>query len=66
MSIVLLSILVMAASMSAMVLGVVLAGRPLGGGCAGAARECEKPIKCEGCPRARARLEESPAPEAQA
>ena len=65
MSIILLSILVMGASMSAMVLAVVIAGRPLGGGCAGAARECGTSVECEGCPRSRAALETSRTSEVQ-
>jgi hypothetical protein len=65
MSIVLLSILIVSGSMGAMVLGVVLVGRPLGGGCAGVAGECEKPIACEGCPRSRAGLRSSPFQEEQ-
>jgi hypothetical protein len=65
MSIIVLSVAVIAATMSAMMLAVIIAGRPLGGGCAGGTHACGKSIECEGCPHARARPEAQPTEEAR-
>jgi hypothetical protein len=54
-----LSIAVMAASMGAMALGLLLTGRPPSGGCGRAAHECGTSIECEGCPNARERSEDA-------
>jgi hypothetical protein len=50
-----LSILVIAASMGAMALGIALTGRLPSGSCGSALRECGWSIECEGCPNAKTR-----------
>ena len=52
-----LSVVVMAASMGALALGMFLTGRPPSRGCGRTAHECGASVECEGCPNAREQSE---------